>query len=249
MDQDNAIVFADDIDPALAETSFARMGNAIADTLNVAGVPYCKGGIMASHPAWRMSRKAWSGRVARWLAGGKPDDFLHADIFFDARHVHGDASLTDGLLAEARAAAAHAEVFLKFLGLNAARFRSALGLFGRIRTKDGRVDLKIAGTLPINGAARALALRHGISAVSTPTRLAALAQAGQCPTRLATNLTDAHHILLALILEQQLRDMSRGILASNRVALNELSRHQRHELTWALEQTAAVSDVLGVPPT
>jgi len=79
-------------------------------------------------------------------------------------------------------------------------------------------------------------------------RLASLVQAGHCSARLATNLTDAHRILLSLILEQQLRDIPRGIPASNSVAPKEFTRHQLNELTWALEQTAAVSDLLGVPP-
>ena len=61
------------------------------------------------------------------------------------------------------------------------------------------------------------------------------------------NLTEAHHIILATILEQQLLDLEAGIPLSNRVAPNALSSSLRDQLSWALDQVPNVSNLLGDP--
>ncbi len=51
-------------------------------------------------------------------------------------------------------------------------------LGGTLKTKDGRLDLKIGGLFPLVAGARAMALRHGIEATGTAMRLTALAELG-----------------------------------------------------------------------
>ena len=51
MDQDNAIIFAEGEPGSAADQWIARLGSIIADILHEVGVPYCKGGVMASNPA------------------------------------------------------------------------------------------------------------------------------------------------------------------------------------------------------
>ena len=59
MDQDNALVF-DDGEPAGAEDRwFETFGGHVADILHEAGVPYCKGGVMAKNAQWRGSVATW----------------------------------------------------------------------------------------------------------------------------------------------------------------------------------------------
>ena len=91
MDQDNAIIFAEGEPGSAADQWFARLGGIVADILHEVGVPYCKGGVMASNPAWRGSRATWSARVADWITRSNPADLLSVDIFFDLVGVHGDA--------------------------------------------------------------------------------------------------------------------------------------------------------------
>ena len=175
MDQDNAIVFAEGAPGSPADRWFAELGRRVSDMLNAAGVAYCKGGIMAMNTEWRRDRAGWREIVAAWMRRTRPQDILNSDIFFDAVPVHGDTALAEELLATARGAARGARPYLQAMALNAADFPSPLGWFDRIRLQDGRVDLKLAGLMPIFAAARIAALRHAISAHSTPERLRAVA--------------------------------------------------------------------------
>jgi signal-transduction protein with cAMP-binding, CBS, and nucleotidyltransferase domain len=101
--------------------------------------------------------------------------------------------------------------------------------------------------MPIFSAARVLALSHGVTARSTPERLAGVSGKGDADPVLVDRLTQAHRILLGAILEQQLRDLELGNKPSNKVAPHELSQPRRDQLRWALEQVGLVANVLGDP--
>ncbi len=247
MDQDNAIIYADDAPPE-ADAWFTRLGEYVADTLNDAGVIYCPGGIMAKNDAWRKDQSAWRDTVAGWIGGARPEDLLNTDIFFDAVPVHGDHDLGEGLRGAAMAAAKDSSNFIQVMTRKAAEFSSPIGMFGRIKKDDeGRVDLKLSGIMPIFAAARVLALTHGIAARSTPARLEAARELDVSGAKHIDNVTEAHRILLGAILRQQLRDLETGIALSNRVALSELDAHEHQELKWALEQNEVINDLMGAP--
>lgn len=246
MDQDNAIVYADGA-PEKADSWFQRLGEIVADTLNDAGVIYCPGGIMAKNDAWRMDESKWRDTVAHWIGHAKPQDLLNSDIFFDAVAVHGETEMGDALRAAAMIAAKDAVEFLKVMTAKASEFSSPIGMFGRIKTEDGRVDLKLHGIMPIFSAARVLALNHGIAARSTPARLEAAREKDVPGAKFIDRVLDAHRILLGAILRQQLRDLETGIPLSNKVALADLAAHENQELKWALEQCDVITDLMGAP--
>lgn len=247
MDQDNAIVFREGAPGAAADRWCEALGRRVADILDQAGVRYCKGGIMASNAAWRHDLAGWRETVKAWLERTRPEDILNADIFFDAAPVSGDASLAGALFAEARTAARASRPFLRLLAENAVRFKSAHGWLGRLRLEDGRIDLKMAGLMPVFSAARALALADGIAARSTEARLRAAGEAGSAPEGVVGDLIAAHEILLGAVLRQQLRDLEEGIPLSNLVAPRQFGDLERRELDWALRQIPKVSDLVGVP--
>jgi signal-transduction protein with cAMP-binding, CBS, and nucleotidyltransferase domain len=60
-------------------------------------------------------------------------------------------------------------------------------------------------------------------------------------------LIDAHRLLFGMILDQQLRDIERGLKLSNKVAVNELTAYEREQLRWSLEQVRSVGNLLGDP--
>jgi DNA polymerase-3 subunit epsilon/CBS domain-containing protein len=248
MDQDNAIVFAEGEPGGATDRWFAALGSRVAEILDGAGVAFCKGGVMASRPEWRRDLAHWRRAVGAWVGRSSPEDILNADIFFDAAAVHGDGALAETLMAEARGLARGARTFRALLAMNAGQFTRPVGWFGRLRTSSGRVDLNSGGIMPIFSAARVAALAHGIAERSTPARLAAARDIGAVPATTVAALTEAHRILLGLILAQQLHDIERGIPLSNRVAPAELGPHDRGELGWALEQVPRVADILGTPP-
>ena len=247
MDQDNAIVYRDGEPGGPADQWLERLGSRVADILNMAGVAYCKGGVMARNSRWRMSRDDWRTTIGGWLRRSDPEDLLSTDIFFDAVPVHGTSALGEALRDEAIEAAGRCKGFLKLMAVSAAAVAVPLGWLGRFKLEGGRMDLKRGGIMPIFSAARVLALQHGVKARSTPERLAAVRGKGDADPALIDSLTEAHRILLGAILEQQLHDLEQGIKPSNKVAPNELSAAERDHVRWALEQVGSVANVLGDP--
>lgn len=247
MDQDNAIVFGEGEPGSAADQWFAELGSIVADTLNDAGVSYCKGGIMASNAEWRMDRMGWRNVISQWLSKSQPEDILNADIFFDAKSVHGDGTLLDTLRMDALHGAQTAQGFLNAIQLRAGEFDSPVGWFGRWKLEDGRMDLKRAGLMPLFSAARVLALRHGICELSTPGRLEAARAAGIEAAHVVDDLIEAHKILLSAILRQQLRDIETGVKLGNSVDPTQMSGHDAQQIRWAVEQMPKVRDLLGLP--
>ena len=101
MDQDNAIAFERGEPDGPEDQWFARLGKHVADILNEVGVPYCKGGVMASNAPWRGSIATWQARIADWITRSRPQDLLSVDIFFDMRGVYGRLGLADALWRDA----------------------------------------------------------------------------------------------------------------------------------------------------
>ncbi len=247
MDQDNAIVLREG-PPGSAAADWCRaLGRRVADILDEAGVSYCQGGVMAANAEWRRDLAGWRTTVADWLARTRSEDVLNADIFFDAVPVYGDFGLADRLCGESLAAARSARPFLHMLAQNAARFDRPVGWFGRPRLEKGRIDLKKGGVMPLFSAARVVALRHAVPARSTAERLRAAKALGEVPDRVVDDLLAAHGILLELILQQQLRDLERGLSLSNRVSFADLGNQQRRQLAWALDRLPCIADLVKVP--
>lgn len=247
LDQDNAIVFAEGEPGGPEDRWFAELGQRVSAILDTAGAKYCAGGVMASKDAWRMSLARWRHRVASWMGRLDPEDLLNVDIFFDAAPVHGDLALGRTLIEESRRAAGKSPDLIKLLSLRASSFQSPLGWFGRLRTEEGRVDLKIGGLLPLVSTARVLALQHGLGENSTPGRYQAAQAQGFLTPELSSSFIAAQRNLLDTILSQQLRDVRRGVPLSNRVAPAELDAEQKDRLRWALRQVPNVTNALGDP--
>ena len=226
-DQDNAIVHAGSEDD---DAWFAALGSRMADLLDEAGVRRCKGGIMASNPEWRGSMEVWRERVGGWLRRSNPDDLLHVDIFYDLVPVAGTARIGRELHAVAVDAAERTPAFIALLAESVAATSPPIGLFGRLRATDGRVDLKMGGLLPLVGIARTLALRIGSQARSTPERIQDASAAGRMSPSDAETLVRIHRSLLTLTLEQQIEDLSAGVPPSGRIELRRLSRAEQRAL-------------------
>lgn len=247
MDQDNALVYTADDEDGTVDAWFAKLGSRVADILDMAGVPYCKGGIMAKNESWRMPVEKWKANISNWIARHKPKDILNTDIFFDAVHVRGDKSLSDALIDHAFQVGGQSREFLQLMSMNAADIKIPLGLFGRFQLKDGRMDLKKGGIMPIFSTARVLAIKHGVRALSTPARLTAVRDIDGVNSDSVDQLIEAHRILLGAILKQQLNDIQSGTPLSNLVEPKSLSRSDQDQLKWALSKVDLVSGLLGDP--
>lgn len=246
MDQDNAIVYLEGEPGSETDQWFEKLGRRASELLNMAGVPYCRGNIMAGNPEWRMGLPQWKSMIESWISRTRPDDLLKTDIFFDAVAVHGDESLMEEISKHAFELGSSSRSFLSLMAINASNVHCPLTMFKRFKLVDGRMDAKMGGILPIFSAARVESIRHKVRYKSTPERLNALLGMGK-PAKLIDNLTEAHRIILTAILKQQIFDLESGIFLSNRIAPDKMRPGLRNNLRWALEQVPSVTDLLGVP--
>src|SRR5258708_9744937 len=94
------------------------------------------------------------------------------------RPGHGDGRLCTTIWRDAFDAARGQLGFAKLLAEAAGGGESGLGLLGRFRTSQGRIDLKKVGLFRIVSTARALAIRHHLVWPSTLARLAGIKAVG-----------------------------------------------------------------------
>jgi len=219
LDQDHAVVFEDGAPGGVEDRWFAAFGARLADMLHDIGLPYCTGGVMAGNAAFRGSLGTWRERVGRWIDRASPEDLLNVDIFFDLRPVYGDGALAAGLWREAWGAARRSPPFLRQLAEAASGHKAPIGFLGRLRTEDGRLDIKRYGLWPIVQGARLLALRHGVARRSTAERIEGVRALGVGGESDLAAAVEAHERFLGLILRAQLADLAGGRPAVNRVPL------------------------------
>jgi CBS domain-containing protein len=183
-DQDNALVFSDTVAASQRE-AYLRFAGEVNQALNECGYPLCKGNIMASNPELCLSQSEWLTRFSRWIEQGNPKDLLNASIFFDFRALAGDADLLIPLKDYVRTKAVAIPRFIKLLADNSLNTRVPLNWFGGIEFTeiDGEktIDLKLQGTAIIVDIARIYSLAHGVEAINTRERLAAIGRALKVP--------------------------------------------------------------------
>ena len=233
LDQDNALIHAGERSD---DVWFAEFGAEVAAMLDEAGLPRCKGRVMASNAEWRGTVADWRERVQGWLRHGRPKDLLNVDIFFDLIPVAGDAELARELHSGAVESAKRSRTFIALLAESVGAMSPSIGPFGGLRTEAGRIDLKRGALLPLVGLARTLALRIGSFERSTPARLLAAASCGRIAEADAAVLTEAHADLLDLVLRQQLADLSRGVRPSAKVETQPLGRARSRRLAQELRR-------------
>lgn len=242
-DQDNAIVFAEGDPGSPADRWFATMAGYMNLMLDAAGVPLCKGGVMARETAWRLDLKGWAARIEHWVRRHRPDDLLNVDIFFDLVPAYGDRALADTVLDTAWRAGRAAPDFLKLMAVRAGDRRAPLTFLGRVRTDEaGRVDVKRAGLLPIFSAARVLAIRHGVRAQGSADRVQGVLAAGVGSPADAEAVLAAHRLMMEACLRQQLADAEAGVPLSPRVAPASLPPALRQGLPGAFRAVATIVD-------
>ena len=240
-DQDNAIVHAGK--PA-DDAWYAEAGRRIAELLDRAGVPLCKGGVMAKNPPWRHALDDWKAEVEGWIRRKEGDSLLNVDIFYDFRCVFGDRRLADELRTYAVQRASESPVFLRMLAANLDQMHSPIGFFGRIRTEHGRFDIKLSGLLPIVTSARVMALKHRVRATSTTGRLLALAESETINAADARELCEAYELLLRTLLDQQVADSAAGLILGTRVDPRRLVGALRSRVREALRRVDQVPMVV-----
>lgn len=243
MDQDNAIIFEEGEEGGEHDRWFEIFATHCVTLLHEAGVPLCKGGVMAKNPAWRGSRQHWLERVEHWVARANSEDLLSVDVFFDNMFCYGEAALWQDFHAQARLLTQGRAAFAKLLADANGSHQSGLTLFQRFRTQDGRLDLKRYGLFPIVCMARTMAIMRGYEPASTQERLALLRADNPHSAQDLDALIEAQSLFLTFIARQQILDGQAGIAPSNQIEITRLSSFERNKLKEALA-AADVADNL-----
>ncbi len=243
-DQDNAIVYAEGDEGGANDTYFARLATVMNEILDAAGIPFCKGGVMARNREWRMSAADWRAKIDHWIGRHRPDDLLNVDIFFDAVGVHGDMALADGIWEHAFERGHRASDFTKLLVMAARQRGQPFTLFGKFRLDERRrIDLKKFGLMPIFTSGRVLAIRHDVRQRSTPARFEGVSERGIGSADVVRSIIEAQDTLLRAVLDQQLADLAAGVPLTPFVEPGRMSKQQRAALKNSLAQ---VDEAIGL---
>ncbi len=240
-DQDNALIHAGG---DAHDAWFAELGRRMNDLLDRAGVPLCQGGVMARNPLWRHDLAGWQACIDAWMKEADGEELLNIAIFCDFRPVHGEAALAEAVRAHFTEAAATSPRFLHAMAGTVSGMGTGLGLFGRFKTREGRIDIKLTGLLPLVSTVRLLALKHRVAVTGTAERLRALAAAGSLAEKDAATFVRGHALMVRALLLQQIADMEAGIAISNRVDPRILDRDQRRDLKAAFKSLSSLHWVL-----
>jgi CBS domain-containing protein len=228
-DQDNALVYEKDSSEGRAY--FAALAQRVVDGLIQVGFPPCPGGFMATR--WCKPLDEWRRLFSQWIGKPEPEALLDAAIFFDFRPVAGSLSLAP--LDEILARAGGEKVFIAQLTQAALAFRPQLGLFNRMRTEQGMVEIKKGGLGPVVNLARAGALAAGSRERSTLGRLRVAGQNGNILNdQDATTLAEVFQFLLQLRLREQLAALRAKRAPDHNIRVAGLSVLERRHLKEAL---------------
>lgn len=198
-DQDNALILADEADPARHGEYFAALAEAVCGGLEACGIVRCPGGMMATNPAWRLRLGDWKQLFSGWMLACTTHQARLASNLFDLRHIAGEASLSNALTQMLSERCPQADALLARWIANAAGAPAALGLFQRFQCdRDGRFDLKRNAIIPLVELARIHALAAGYASLGTAARLADAAGRRWLSRRGSEELLDAWRRLLTL---------------------------------------------------
>jgi CBS domain-containing protein len=247
-DQDNALVYADDLN-ADEIAKLEAFSHELIDGLIAIGVPPCPGGIMAKNPEWRRSLSAWTEAIDHWLATPIPDNILTGSMFFDLRTLHGDHAMEQALKEHISRQLQVEPMFLRYAATNVMRFRVPIGWFGRFQVEErgdfrGQLDVKKAGIFAITEGIKVLALAEGIVGGGTRERLEALVSAGVFDRARADDLETCFSALVYFRLRSQVTAIREGRKPNNYIDLQHFTRTEKGRLKLALEGVETFQEFL-----
>ncbi len=238
-DQDNAIIYSDDLDEESRRDLAAFADELIAGLIDI-GVPPCPGGIMAKNPEWHRSLLDWREVLRKWLATPTPEHILTGSMFFDLRTLHGDPALEKQLKSHVLHLLQVEPMFLRYAAANVNRFKVPLGWLGRIKVERkedhrGLLDLKKAGIFALTEGVKVLALEEGVIDGGTRGRVAALVKGGVLTQDKADDLLGCYDTLVTFRLRCQIKALQEGRKSDNYVNPQALTRTEKGQLRLALE--------------
>jgi CBS domain-containing protein len=247
-DQDHALAFDGDADAA--DAALAPLAEFVTAGLEAAGIPRCRGDVMATNQALRLPLEEWVRRFDFWMREQSPKASEQLSIVFDFRRVAGalDAEATlDGALAMA----VGRPLFLQQLARRALDLRPPIGFVRGIVVEHGgehpgTVDLKHGGIVIVGNLARAYAIRSGLTAKRTIDRLRASEGAGAIDAETREGLEEAFRFLWEIRLRHHVEPRRAGRGPDDFVDPKELGGVARQGLKEAFRIIARAQKALAL---
>jgi CBS domain-containing protein len=247
-DQDNALVYADDLTAGDVQ-QLEKFSTILIDSLIAIGVPFCPGGIMAKNEPWRRSLSQWRIVLEGWFSIPTPENIMNVSMFSDLRMLSGDPSLELELKKYVTGRLQGNDLYLGHMTANLLRFAVPLGWFGKIKTEKGehagRVDLKKAGIFAITEGVKILALANGIQETGTTQRIEQLTKREVLAQKEADDLIASFYALVHFRLRTQVDAINSGRQPDNRITLAGLNRMEQERLRAALEGVRSFQKSMG----
>ncbi|WP_404475017.1 DUF294 nucleotidyltransferase-like domain-containing protein [Vreelandella venusta] len=248
-DQDNALIIDDYPDERHVEIDgyFQALGERFTQRLDEAGIPLCRGHVMARWPMWRKRLSEWRLQLEIWSADRRVKRVQQTNILLDFTPVAGNSALAGQLADIVSTTLPQASLFMDEMALLLDELPVALDRLGRIASSPRleaphryAINLKHQGLLPLISALRLLCLRHKRHEIGTRERLMALShEADGVSLDQADLLIAAFERFQQCLLEQQRYNKSRGQAADGWVDLRRLREDEALLLKFDLQQVKA----------
>ena len=247
-DQDHALAFDGDADAA--DAALAPLAEFVTAGLEAAGIPRCRGDVMATNQALRLPLEEWVRRFDFWMREPSPKASEQLSIVFDFRRVAG-ALDAEAALDGAMAMAVGRPLFLQHLARRALDLRPPIGFVRGIIVEHGgehpgTVDLKHGGIVIVGNLARAYAIRSGLTAKRTIDRLRASEGAGAIDAETREGLEEAFRFLWEIRLRHHVEQRRAGRGPDDFVDPKELGGVARQGLKEAFRIIARAQKALAL---
>jgi CBS domain-containing protein len=247
-DQDHALAFDGDRDAA--DASLAPLAEFVTAGLEAAGIARCRGDVMATNEALRLTMQEWVERFDHWMRIQSPKASEQLSIVFDFRRVAGPLE-ADVTLDAAMAKATEHPLFLQHLARRALDLRPPIGFARGIIVDQhgehpGKVDIKHGGIVIVGNLGRAYAIRAGRTAKRTLDRLRAAEGAGAIDAETREGLEEAFRFLWEVRLRHHVEQLGAGEQPDDFVDPKELGAVARQGLKEAFRIIARAQKALAL---
>lgn len=218
-DQDNAIIFRD-VEPQQHErvrNYFIELGKLVNKMLDEVGYSLCKGNIMAGNPNWCQPLSKWKQYFSNWIKSPGPDEILEISIFFDFRHIYGDAEIAEELRGFIKQDLVTSDIFYHHMASS----------FKPFAPKHFYKPLSIVNVkrlmIPVVGIIRLYALKHDIKGTGSIEKLIEMYQKNLMSRAEMVEIMQAIKTLTAIRLNWQREQIAKKMLPDNDVDLRMMS--------------------------
>lgn len=238
-DQDHGIAFdATKDEEEQLDPYFERVAISVTRGLELAGLPRCKGNMMAVSSGLRRSFPDWVDALGSWMRGRDKHAAEIATIVLDFRQVAGPLDVRPALDGVVREAGSDPG-FIHWMMKHALEWKAPTGRMRDFVVESsgehaGSLDIKHGGIMPITDMARTLAVSAGVSSHRTLDRLRLSNEAGRIDATTYVGLEEAFRLLWQLRLEHQAGCVRSGSAPHDFLDPEKLSPLRRQGLREAL---------------